>query len=378
MINFAVINLKNLIKNLLKLTIIILLVIGMMNIYDLLLQKSKKLSYIEILKENLELINIPSTSSNKNVFSNIIKSEIPLLAINNEIDKIEYLTSVSTDDSDSINTEEETSSVLEENSNTEENNLSHNLTTTVISENNLSESYNISYGSVKIKNETDYYLSESILEPNVEYTDTKNILIFHTHTCESYTQTEANSYTASGNFRTTDLTHSVAQVGTILTECLSSKGYNVNHSLNYHDYPAYNGSYSRSLSTVTSLLKSAPTTELVIDLHRDAVGSMSEYAPRVQIGDETVAQLMFVIGTNGGGLKHDNWQTNLKYAIKIQEKANELYPGLFRPIIVRNSRYNQNLTSSACIIEVGATGNTLEEASGSMKYLAEVISEVMK
>ncbi len=105
---------------------------------------------------------------------------------------------------------------------------------------------------------------------------------------------------------------------------------------------------------------------------------MSNYSPCVKIGDEVVSQVMFVIGTNGGGLEHPNWQNNLKFAVKIQEKANEMYPGLFRPIILRNSRYNQNLADFACIIEVGATGNTLEETTGSMKYLAEVISEVMK
>lgn len=179
-----------------------------------------------------------------------------------------------------------------------------------------------------------------------------------------------------GNYRTTDLNHSVAQVGTILTDCLQAKGYNVKHIMDYHDYPAYNGSYTRSYKTVNNNLSGGVQT--VIDLHRDAVGSMNNYAPTVQIGDEKVAQLMFVIGTNGGGLEHDNWRTNLKYAIKIQRKANEMYPGLFRPIILRNSRYNQNLTDSAFIIEVGATGNTLEEATGSMKYLAEVMSEVMK
>ena len=80
----------------------------------------------------------------------------------------------------------------------------------------------------------------------------------------------------------------------------------------------------------------------------------------------------------GGGLKHDNWINNLKLAILIQAKANEMYPGLFKPMIVRNSRYNQNVADGACIIEVGATGNTLEQANASMKYLAEVISEVMK
>ena len=105
---------------------------------------------------------------------------------------------------------------------------------------------------------------------------------------------------------------------------------------------------------------------------------MDNYAPSVQIGDEVVSQLMFVIGTDGGGLTHPNWQTNLKFAIKIQEKANEMYPGLFRPILLRNSRYNQNLADSACIIEVGATGNTLEETLGAMKYLAEVLAQVMK
>jgi hypothetical protein len=47
-------------------------------------------------------------------------------------------------------------------------------------------------------------------------------------------------------------------------------------------------------------------------------------------------------------------------------------------MIVRNSRYNQNLAEGACIIEVGATGNTLEEAIGSMKYLSNVLEIVMK
>lgn len=107
-------------------------------------------------------------------------------------------------------------------------------------------------------------------------------------------------------------------------------------------------------------------------------GSKADYAPSVKIGDETAAQMMFVIGTDGGGLQHLNWQENLKFAIKVQEKANEMYPGLFRPIIVRNSRYNQHLTKAASIIEVGATGNTMEQCLVSMKYLSKVISEVVK
>lgn len=55
-----------------------------------------------------------------------------------------------------------------------------------------------------------------------------------------------------------------------------------------------------------------------------------------------------------------------------------MYPGLFRPIVIRNSRYNQHITIGASIIEVGATGNTLDQCLVSMKCLANVLAEVCK
>lgn len=251
------------------------------------------------------------------------------------------------------------------------------LPTQVINENNKNDKFTDSYKTVKIKNESKYKLTEKILTPDVDLVNKKDIIIYHTHTCESYTPTEKNNYVASGNFRTTDLNFSVARVGTELTNYLMAFGFNVNHDMTYHDYPAYTGSYTRALSTIKKVLENN-NSELVIDLHRDALGSNSEYGPCVKIGEETAAQLMFVMGTDGGGLEHSNWQTNLKFAIKIQEKANEMYPGLFKPIILRDSRYNQHIARGACIIEVGATGNTLEECNISMKYLAKVIEEVIK
>lgn len=181
----------------------------------------------------------------------------------------------------------------------------------------------------------------------------------------------------TGNYRTTNLDFSVARVGTELTKYLQNKGFNVEHNTTYHDYPSYSGSYSRSLETVQSLL-AGKDTQIAIDLHRDAVGSSNSYAPTVKINDQYAAQMMFVIGTDGGGLEHPNWRQNLKIAVKIQEKANEMYPGLFRPIIIRNSRYNQHITTGASIIEVGATGNTLEQCILSMQCLANVFAEVCK
>jgi len=247
-----------------------------------------------------------------------------------------------------------------------------------ITENNISATFTNEYSGVKIKNQSQCELTPEILTPDFELSNKKDVIIFHTHTCESYTPTEQYNYEMSGNYRTTDLNYSVSRVGDELSTQLTSYGFNVTHDKTLHDYPAYSGSYNRSYSTVSNLLQSNPSTQMVIDLHRDAIGSNNNYAPCVKIGDETVAQLMFVIGTSGGGLSHPEWQKNLKFAIKIQKKADEMYPGLFRPIVLRDSRYNQQLSNAATIVEVGATGNTMEQCLLSMKYLAKVISEVQK
>ena len=119
-------------------------------------------------------------------------------------------------------------------------------------------------------------------------------------------------------------------------------------------------------------------SDIIIDLHRDAIGSRADYAPTVKIGDDYAAQIMFVIGTNEGGLYHPNWNQNLKFAVKVQQKAEEMYPGLFKTMMVTKSRYNQHTGKYANIMEVGATGNTLEQCLNSMKYLSAVLNEVMK
>lgn len=251
--------------------------------------------------------------------------------------------------------------------------ISTDVETEVVTQNPITESYNVECNGVKIKNETSYEINDTILEKTLDI-NKENILIFHTHTCESYTPTEQYNYQQTGNFRTTDLSFTVARVGDELVNYLIESKFNVIHDKTYHDYPAYTGSYTRSKTTVENILKSN-SSDIIIDLHRDAIGSKSNYDPSVKIGDDVSAQLMFVIGTNGGGLYHPNWQSNLKFAIELQQKANEMYPGLFKPMIVRNSRYNQHLGKAACIIEVGATGNTLEQCINSMKYLARVLEE---
>ena len=255
-------------------------------------------------------------------------------------------------------------------------NIEDKLPTQVITNNPIAESFNVQYGNVKIKNQTDYQLTDEMMNPDITI-ENKNIVLFHTHSCESYTSSELYQYMPTGNFRTTDLNFTVTRVGTELETYLKQFNYNVIHNTSYHDYPSYNGSYRNSLKTVEGILKENPS-DIIIDLHRDAIGSRSDYAPIVKIGENDIAaQLMFVIGTNNGGLWHPNWNQNLKFAIKVQAKAEEMYPGLFKPMMLTTSRYNQHTGKFASIIEVGATGNTLEQCLTSMKYLAKVMDKVL-
>lgn len=71
------------------------------------------------------------------------------------------------------------------------------VTTEVITPNPIKETFSQEYNGIKIRNETSYELTDEMLNPDSLDIDKKNILIFHTHTCESYTQSETYKYEAS-------------------------------------------------------------------------------------------------------------------------------------------------------------------------------------
>ena len=379
MINLAVIELKDIIKYLVKITIIIGVVVFLTKYFSNFKTKLNvdKNSFLFCLDTV-----IPSISSvNKKEETITANSNVkPLkLALNLELGVIDSLSKNETNTVPNNETTENKvaeNAIVQEEKKTEDVDEAKTGLKTEVVKTNVPEKYTSEYNGVKIRNETDIKLTKEMLTPTVSV-NTENIVIYHTHTCESYTPTEKFEYKESGNFRTTDINYSVARVGTELTKYMEHYGYNVIHDTTLYDYPSYSESYDRSLKGVAKILEENEDTDILFDLHRDAIGD-SSYAPTVKIGDEEAAQLMFVIGSNGGGSEHDNWNENLKLAIKIQEKANELYPGLFKPIILRNSRYNQQLATGASIIEVGATGNTMEQCLTSMKYLSKVLSEVLK
>lgn len=205
------------------------------------------------------------------------------------------------------------------------------------------------------------------------------VLIVHTHGSEAYTMPPGQEYEASGECRTTDCAYNVVRVGDEIAAALEEAGLSVLHDATLHDYPQYSGAYDRSLATINDYLEQYPTISFVLDIHRDAIsdGEGNMYKVVSNVAGVNAAQMTFVIGTDGGGLEHPNWRENLKLAAAVQQRLCDDYPTLMRPITVRNSRYNQHVTTGSLLVEMGAAGNSLDEALLSARLLADALAETI-
>jgi stage II sporulation protein P len=144
------------------------------------------------------------------------------------------------------------------------------------------------------------------------------------------------------------------------------------HDREIYDYPSYTGSYSRSGEAVEEYLAEYPSIAVVIDLHRDALGSGEVvYKTMAAVEGEGSSQVMLLVGTGESGLSHPNWEENLKLALYLQQAMIDDYPTLARPITVTPERYNQHLSVGSLLLEVGRSGNTLQEALCAVRLFAD-------
>lgn len=237
---------------------------------------------------------------------------------------------------------------------------------------------------IVIRNETNYTVDiQSLLSAPLKL-DLKGkgpkVLIVHTHATESYSPKGAESYQAGVSDRSQDSSRNMIAVGDAAKAVFEKHGIEVIHDKTLHDHPNFNGSYANSLKTVEGYLKKYPSICVVLDLHRDAFvyedGSKAKFV--TEINGQKTAQLMLVVGTDAGGLDHPHWRENMKLALKIQSRILEKYPGLMRGVNLRRERFNGHTTKGSLIIEVGSSGNSLDEAVRGITLGAEEIAKLLK
>lgn len=236
----------------------------------------------------------------------------------------------------------------------------------------------LSQEGVYLYNRTDKDLTTAVFTAGQVKLDLGNgpqILIYHTHGSESYTQSDGRTYTESDPYRTTDCEHNVVRVGEEMARVLREYGFEVVHDTQLHDYPAYSGAYERSGAAVRRWLEQYPTIRLALDVHRDALvgsdGSIYKLITRENGG--AAAQVMLVVGTG-----HQGWEDNLALGVAIQRELLADYITLARPVVLRSGKYNQDCLPGSLLVEVGGHGNTLTEALAGAELFAKSLGQVLK
>lgn len=197
------------------------------------------------------------------------------------------------------------------------------------------------------------------------------VLILHSHATEAYT---GSDIPYSGQYRSRDPQHNMISIGQELARVLELGGIRVIHDTSLHDYPDYNTAYAQARSSIEAYLDRYPSIQLVIDLHRDAAETTSgQLVTSATAGGQRSAQLMMVVGTDASGNRHPMWQENLAVALKLTALLEQNDPGITRPIDLRAQRFNMDLTPGSLLIEVGAAGNTQQEALIAVNALAQAI-----
>ena len=238
---------------------------------------------------------------------------------------------------------------------------------------------------MQIRNTTDFtpdveeLLSED-LPCEIEDTHQVQVLIYHTHTCESYMNEDTGEYYDDFYPRSTDESQNVCAVGEAIVSGLKERGIGAVHDTTLHDYPSYDGSYDRSYDTVQEYIEKYPDIKVTIDIHRDSMTAEdnTKYKPTCIYNGRKAAQIMIMTGRNVEDDRFLFWEENLIFAVKLQHKCDELYEDFTRPLNLGDYTYNMNVNNGSLLIEVGTDANTLEEAVLSGEMLANALSSVLQ
>jgi len=202
-------------------------------------------------------------------------------------------------------------------------------------------------------------------------TEEPQILVYHTHGTEKYK-----------NSREGVEADTVIGMGDLLCEELSAKGFSVLHDRTTYDF--VNGkdnrdyAYTTARPQIESLLKEYPSIEVVLDIHRD-----SGAARTTTIEGKNTAQIMLFNGLcrNADGpisyLPNPYMDDILAFSLQLNLLGRERYPGLMYKIYLKNYRYNMHFTGHCMLVELGTQNNTVEEAQNGIRYLADLLYELL-
>lgn len=208
-----------------------------------------------------------------------------------------------------------------------------------------------------------------IEDPNPVVIEEPIIYLYNSHQLESYYSDYLEVY---------NITPTVMFASYILREKLNDLNLktivetnSVKDVLNENSWN-YAHSYEASKILMTNAKTENPSLNYFIDIHRDSSKGNQTTAT---IDGKNYAKVLFVIGKD-----YENYEKNLEFATKLNEKIINFNETLSRGVYVKggvgvNGIYNQDFNPNTILIEVGGVDNTIEEVTNTMTILAKVIFE---
>ena len=134
-----------------------------------------------------------------------------------------------------------------------------------------------------------------------------------------------------------------------------------------------------SLAVLMDDMEKYSEIKVVLDIHRDALGSEEKKVKTVfEHNGKKGAQIMILSGCDPDNERDfQNWEKNLSFALKIQNTAEKLYPGMTRPMDFGYFAYNEYICDGSLLIEIGTDANSIDEAEYTGKLLGDVLSRVL-
>lgn len=230
-----------------------------------------------------------------------------------------------------------------------------------------------------VKNSTLRELSQKLPDIKIDIdSDLPQVLIYHTHTTESYEPYTRDFYDKDFLCKTTNPEMNMISVGEDMKNALEDAGINTLHVTKIHDYPSYNNAYYNSRQTVSEILEKYPSIKVVLDVHRDGIERTdgTRIAPTFEKDGQKGAQVMIISCCDNGG-NIPLYEENFKLASLFQSQLEKDHQGITRPILFDYRFYNQDLSVGSLLIEIGSNGNSIQQAKLSGKLVGESVAKAL-
>lgn len=208
-------------------------------------------------------------------------------------------------------------------------------------------------------------------------TDTPQILIYHSHSQETFADS-----------REGEESDTIVGVGDYLTQLLTENyGYQVVHLKEQFDMAGgeldRSAAYDYARDYLEPYLQENPDIQVIIDLHRDGVPEDRHLV--TEINGKPTAQILFYNGlsytTSKGSLDYlpnPYIQQNLAFSFQLEYQAAQYYPQFYRGIYLAGYRYNLHLRPRSLLLEAGAQTNTVQEVKNAMEPFADILDKVLQ